>query len=117
MYHANENVNLMEQNVIQINGEITINVEWIKTIHACEKDYVWDPATCICENRKHLPSIMDNSVITCDKVMKSHEEERKTIPKNFDEKNVTCKTQIFCILLTFLLITIALLMDLVFTVF
>ena len=27
IYHANINVNLMEQNVIQINGEITINVD------------------------------------------------------------------------------------------
>ena len=27
IYHVNINVNLMEQNVIQINGEITINVD------------------------------------------------------------------------------------------
>ena len=27
MYHVNVNVNLMEQNVIQINGRITINVD------------------------------------------------------------------------------------------
>ena len=27
MYHANVNVHLMEENVIQINGGITINVE------------------------------------------------------------------------------------------
>ena len=27
MYHLNANVNLMEENVIQINGEITVNVD------------------------------------------------------------------------------------------
>ena len=34
----------------------------------------------------------------------------KTIPANFSEKKVTCKTENFSILLTFLLITISLLM-------
>ena len=37
--------------------------------------------------------------------MKKH----KTIPTNFDEKKVTCKTQSFYILFAFLLIAIALL--------
>ena len=37
--------------------------------------------------------------------MKSYEEEIKTIPSNFNEKKVTCKTQSFDILLVFLLIT------------
>ena len=30
-----------------------------KKIHACEKDYIWNLATCICENGKYLASIMD----------------------------------------------------------
>ena len=34
----------------------------------CEKDYVWDPATCYCKNGKYLASIMDDSKITCDEV-------------------------------------------------
>ena len=25
-----------------------------------EKDYVWNPSTCSCENRKYLASIMDD---------------------------------------------------------
>ena len=29
---------------------------------------------------------MDDSVITCDEVMKSYDEEIKTIPTNFNEK-------------------------------
>ena len=39
----------MEQNVSQINGGITINVDVsIKT------SYIWNPAICNCENGKYL---------------------------------------------------------------
>ena len=40
---------------------------------------------------------------------KSNDEQTKTILTNFNEKKATCKTQNFDILLTFLLITIVLL--------
>ena len=40
---------------------------------------------------------------------KSNNEETKTIPTNFNEKNITCKTQNFYILFASLLITISLL--------
>ena len=80
-----------------------------KKHHICEKDYVWNPATCNCENGKYLASIKDDSVITCAEVIKSYDEEIKTSPTNFDEKNITCKTQSFYILLTFLLVAITLL--------
>ena len=69
----------------------------------CEKDYIWNPSTCICENRKYLASIMDDSVITCDKIIE------ETVPKNFNKKKAICKTQNFYILVAFLLITVALL--------
>ena len=75
----------------------------------CEKNNVWNPATCNCENRKYLIIIMDNSTITCDEVIESYNEETKTIPTNFNEKKATCKMQNFYILHAFLLITIALL--------
>ena len=66
---------------------------------------------------------MDNSAIICDEVIdadvyveaksydkaKSNDEETKTAPTNFNEKNITYKIQNFYILLAFLLITIALL--------
>ena len=45
---------------------------------------------------------MDDSVITCDEIIIVKE-------TNFNEKNITCKTQNFYILLAFLLITITLL--------
>ena len=41
----------MEQNVSQFNGGITINVTAsVKKHYVCEKYYVWNPATCNCEN-------------------------------------------------------------------
>ena len=55
---------------------------------------------------------MNDSAVICQEVMKSFDEELKTIPTNFNEKNVTCKAQSFSILLAFLLITIALLLAL-----
>ena len=70
-----------------------------------EKDFVWKPATWICENGKYLASISDDLVITGDEIR----EETKTAPINFNEKNATSKTKNFYILLAFLLITIALL--------
>ena len=51
---------------------------------------------------------MDDSAIICDEVIKSYDEEMKTIPTTFNEKNIIRKTQSFYTLLTFLSITIAL---------
>ena len=50
---------------------------------------------------KYLASIMDDSATIYDEV--------KTTLTNFDEKKAICKTQNLYILLTFLLITVALL--------
>ena len=52
---------------------------------------------------------MNDSTIICNEVIKPCDKEIKTISINFNEKKVTCKTQIFYILLEFLLITMALL--------
>ena len=80
-----------------------------KKHHICEKEYVWNPSTCNCENGKYLSSIMDDLAIMCDEIIdaeaKSNDEE--TVPTNFNEKKATCKTQNFYILVAFLLITIA----------
>ena len=82
---------------------------WVWNKSCMWKVYVWNPATCNCENEKYLPSIMDDSAIICDEVIKSYDEEIKAIPTNFNEKNITCKTQNFDISYAFLLITITLL--------
>ena len=52
---------------------------------------------------------MDCSVITSDEIINAEE-------TNFNENNITCKTQIFYILLAFLLIIITLSIALVYTV-
>ena len=67
-----------------------------------DKDYVWNPSTCSCENGKYLANIMDDSVITFYEIIDVKE-------TNFNKKNITCKTPNFYMLLTFLLITTALL--------
>ena len=66
------------------------------TVHVseCRKHYIyiWNLATCSCENGKYLASIMDNSAITCDESIK----ESKTLPTNFNEKTrVKHKISIF----------------------
>ena len=73
--------------------------------HICEKEYIWNTATCSCKNGKYLASIINDSVIICDEITNA---ETKTIPKNFNEKDITCKTQNFYVLLAFLLITLVL---------
>ena len=99
----NVNVNLMEQNVIQINEGITIDVDLgVKKHNICEKHYIWNPATCNCENGKYLESIMDDSAIICSEIINVKE-------RNFNEKNVTCKAQNFYIFLAFLIVAIVLL--------
>ena len=59
-----------------------------KKHHTCEKDYIWNPSTCICKNEKYLASIMDESVVIPNKAIE------KTIPRNFTEKKASCKGEI-----------------------
>ena len=70
-----------------------------KKRHACENDYVWNPATCSCENGKYLASIMDDSAIICVEIIESYDEQTKTVPASLNEENITCRTQNFYILL------------------
>ena len=51
----------MKENVIQIKSGIMTKC---KKHHICEKDYIWNPATCSCEKGKYLANILDGSVIT-----------------------------------------------------
>ena len=61
----------MEENVIQISGGIMINVNVsVKNDMYVKKNYVWNPATCGCENGKYLASIMDDSAIIWDEVIR-----------------------------------------------
>ena len=68
VFHASVNVNSMEENLIQI-----------KKCHVCEKDCVWNPTTCSCENEKYLATMMDDLAIMCDKNIESYDKETRTI--------------------------------------
>ena len=70
----------MVENLIQIKSGIMINGDVDQ--HVCKKGYIWNPATCSCENGKVLVSIIYNSVIMCDKIIK----ETKTVQTNFNKK-------------------------------
>ena len=58
-----------------------------KKHHICEKDYIWNTATCSWENGKYLASIIGDSVVTCDEIrdadadaeVNSNDEEAKTV--------------------------------------
>ena len=50
------------------------------------KSYIWNIATCSCENGKYLASIMDDSTIMCDEIIELNDEEEI----NFNEKNEIC---------------------------
>ena len=65
-----------------------------KKRHVCEKDYVWNLATCSCENGKYLTSNMEDSAIICDEVIESYKKKTK-----FNEKRqpVKRKISIFCL--------------------
>ena len=61
-----------------------------KKHYICEKDYIWNPAVCSCKNGIYLASIIEDSVITCDKIIK----ETKTVTANVNDKNIVCETKI-----------------------
>ena len=95
MYHVNINVNLMAENVIQIKSGIMINVgASVKNIIYVKK-YIWNPATYSCENGKYLASIIDNSVITYQKIIDIVETKTKTVTTNINKKNRICETKSF----------------------
>ena len=48
-----------------------------KKHNICEKDYIWNPATCSCKDGKYLASIMHDSEIICDEIIDSFDEETK----------------------------------------
>ena len=75
-----------------------------KKLHVCEKNYVWNPATCNCQNGKYLASTMDDSAITCDGIIESYKDE-----KNYMKKEQPIKHKISIFYLHFFKITIALL--------
>ena len=76
----------MEEILIGINGGIMINID----VSVKNVMNVWSPTTRNCENGKCLSSIMTDSAIMCDKIIKSYKEER-----NFNETKQPEKCKIF----------------------
>ena len=75
-------------------GGIMINVYDCKKWHVCEKDYIWNPATCRYKNGKYLASIMDDLAVTCegnidmDAEAKLNDKETKIFPTNWKKYNL-----------------------------
>ena len=67
-----------------------------KKRHVIEKDYIWNPAACSCENGKYLASIMNPSAINYDEVIESYDKET-----NFNEKKKLLKCKIYIFYLHF----------------
>ena len=77
-----------------------------KEQRVCKRSYIWNPATCSCENGKHVENIIGDSVITCDEIIE------ETIPRKSTATTTVvtkCTSTNFYTLLAFLLMTIALL--------
>ena len=81
-----------------------------KKCHVREKEYIWNPARSSCENGKYLANIMNYLVIIWNKIIEPYPEKTKFIPTSFNKKKAMHKTENLYVLLSFSLITIALLM-------
>ena len=84
----------MKQNVSQINGGITVNVD------VSVKNIIY-VKTIMFGILVHVFVKMEN--------IQQYDEEIKTISTTFNEKNITCKAKNFYILVMFLLIAVTLL--------
>ena len=68
MYHANVNVNLREENVIQIKSGITMNVNMsVKNIYV--RNIIFGILLHVIKKMENLASIIDDSVSTYDEIM------------------------------------------------
>ena len=80
--HVNVNINWMKQNLIQINGEIIVNIE------VTVKNIMFGILLHIIVKRKHIASIIYDSMIMCDEAINSYDKK-----VNFNEKKSVCKIQ------------------------
>ena len=51
-----------------VNSNSVVQCEFTN-YHKCEKDYSWNPCTCICENSRYLKSVADTSVTGRDEIV------------------------------------------------
>ena len=66
--------------------------------HACKQGYIWNRDICTFENGRYARSVIDDSMIMYVEIVKetkaltTKSTSTKTVPTNFNEKKVTCKT-------------------------
>ena len=76
----------MVENVIQVKMGIKKSIDVAAKIQEnimCKKNYICNWSTCIYENGKYLGSIIDDSVIMCDKIINAVQSgSRKTVSIN-----------------------------------
>ena len=70
---------------------VVTSVKIQKKDRVSKKDYIWNIALYSRENDKHLASIIDDSVKTCDEIIdaeaNSYDEEIKIVTTNYNEKS------------------------------
>ena len=76
------NVNSIVENITRLEIGIMINVGESEKSKKASQKRLYLESSCSCKNGKCIGSIIDDSVITNDKII----EETKTVPINFDEK-------------------------------
>ena len=77
----NVNIDLMEKNVIHIIGGIIINVNVkVKNVMYVKKIKFGILLHVIVKIKKYLASIMDDSVVTCDEIIESYDNETNINP-------------------------------------
>ena len=57
----------------------------VKNIIYVKQNHIWNPSKCSCENGKYLASIMNDSAIMCDEVIKSYHKKAKTSFNKFQQ--------------------------------
>ena len=55
----------------------------LEEYHACEKDFIWNPVTCICQSGKYLGSIIDDGGITCQEIINAADSVSTKVSTNF----------------------------------
>ena len=84
---------------MRVYGWITTNADMsVKNVMYKKKNYIWNPSTFSCENRKIFTKyyIWFSNYVWW-KIIEWYDEEIKAIPTNSNEKKGTCKTQNFLI--------------------
>ena len=77
------NVRLTEENVTRIKSGITISeCKYPRKHNVCEKDCIWNAATCSCENGKYVAVLL---MIQWLRVMKSKILQKVLSPKPFQQ--------------------------------